>query len=343
MVSPWIAKRRCFTVCAAIAPKKKVILKGHSMKKFVLLLVLLLTLSAFSSCGEDKEEGELKIVCSVFPLYDWTREIVGESDALSLELLVDSGTDMHSYQASVGDIITLTECDLFIYVGGASDAWAEEALRSHENPNRVELRLLDYIECEDLSCHSGEGHDHTHEAEGYDEHIWLSLRNAARVSAVIADAIASLDPLNASLYLENSTTYIDNLNALDAFYAEAFQACAQRVLLFADRFPFVYLTRDYEILCFAAFSGCSSESEASAATVRTLAVQLDEYGLSSVLILEDSSDSIADAVIAASKSENVSVLSVDSMQSVSEADIRGGVRYLTVMEKNLALFLEAMQ
>ena len=314
------------------------------MKKFLLCLVFLLLLSfSLCACADAEDDGKTDILCSVFPLYDWTREIVGEDDTLSLELLLENGVDMHSYQPSVQDIVKISECDVFIYVGGASDAWIEEVLREHRNPDRTVLRLIDYIDCEDNACHDGLDHSHHHEAEGYDEHIWLSLRNAARLSGVIADALCARLPEKATLYKANAQAYIARINALDETYAEAFGALSQRVLLFADRFPFVYLSRDYGITSFAAFSGCSAESEASAATVRTLSEKLNEYSLHTVLVLEDSADSIAASVISAAKRDDVAVRSLDSMQSISHKDIAGGVRYLSLMEKNLATMLQAMQ
>ncbi len=312
------------------------------MKKFLLCLILFLSLS-LCACAEKQDDGETDVLCSVFPLYDWTQEIVGESELLSLDLLVENGVDMHSYQPSVQDIVKISECDVLIYVGGVSDAWIEEVLREHPDPDRTVLRLIDYIECEDNTCHDGLDHSHHHEAEGYDEHIWLSLQNAARLVDVIADALGARIGENAPLYEANAQAYIAQINALDAHYAESFGALSQKVLLFADRFPFVYLSRDYGITCFAAFSGCSAESEASTATVRALAEKLNEYALCSVLVLEDSADSIAAAVIGAADRRDVTVLSVDSMQSISRTDVDSGVRYLSVMEKNLSLFLQAMQ
>lgn len=313
------------------------------MKKILLCLLFLLSLSFLCACTEKEDDGKINIVCSVFPEYDWTREIVGEADSVTLDLLVENGVDMHSYQPSVSDLVKMAECDLFIYVGGVSDAWAEEALKNNPNPNRRVLRLLDYVSCEDHTCADGLDHSHHHEAEGYDEHIWLSLPNAAKLTRVIADALEALDGEHAPLYEANAKAYINRIEALHKTYEKAFSALPLKVLLFADRYPFVYLSRDYGITVYAAFSGCSAESEASAATVRTLAEKVDEYGLRALLILEDSSDSIAESVLSASKKKDAAVLTVNSMQSISRADIEAGVRYFSIMEENLSVFLQAMQ
>ena len=312
------------------------------MKKVLFLLLLLLSLSLFTSCKEARDDGKIKVVCSIFPLYDWAQEVVGDSDAVSLDLLVKNGTDMHSYQGSVQDIVAIDECDVFIYVGGESDEWVEEALQNHADPNRVVLRLIDYVECTDTSCHSVIEHSHTHEHEAYDEHIWLSLKNAVRATDLIADVLMALDTEHAAAYAENAEAYTARLNALDEAYAAAFASASQKILLFADRFPFAYLAKDYEIECVAAFSGCSAESGASITTVKELAALVREHSLSAVLVLEDSADSIAEGVIDASGVKNVRILAVNSMQSIDARALASGVSYASVMEKNLEIFRECL-
>lgn len=316
------------------------------MKKMLialLLFTLLLLLVLMSACSHQRtDDCTLRIVCTSFSEYDWTRNILGERIAdVELSLLTDNGADMHSYQATADDIIKVSECDLLITVGGESDKWLDDALKNSRNQNQRVIRLLDLVAACDDSCETE--HEHEHEHEGQDEHIWLSLKNAMLLCAEIANALSQLDLDNSALYEENAAAYIAKLEALDARYEATASAASKKVLLFADRFPFTYMAEDYGLTCIAAFSGCTADSEASASTVKRLASAIDTHGLTSVLVLEKSSTDIARTVILQTESKNQHILTLNSIQSVTRGEIERGANYLQMMEKNLSVIAEALE
>ena len=310
------------------------------MKRYLALLVALLLLAGLlCGCGNAPSSSDgLKIVTTIFPIYDWVMQILGDksSDA-EVKMLLDSGVDLHSYQPTADDIIRISNCDLFIYVGGESDEWVEAALDSSSNKNMVVINLIDVLGDAVRAEETVEGlqtaAEDPDETE-VDEHIWLSLRNAQVCCAEIARVLNDIDPDNAPVYSSNVNGFMDELKALDGEYTAAVEAAKGKTLLFADRFPFRYLTEDYGLTYYAAFSGCSAESEASFETLTFLASKLRECVLSDVIILEGSDSSIAESVITAS-GVGAGLLTMDSMQSVTAKDVENGVSYLCIMEKNL--------
>lgn len=315
-----------------------------------LLLTVLLLAALLSACGapESGEEGKLRIVATVFPEYDWVRSVLGEREReTELTLLLDNGVDLHSYQPTAADIIRLSECDLFLCVGGESDEWVEDALKEATNENMVVLNLMDVLGSavrEEEVKEGMEAEPECGEEDGieYDEHVWLSLRNAAVIVGAIRDALIGLDAEHAEEYSANAAAYLEELDALDGRYRAAVEAAPCRTLLFGDRFPFRYLTDDYGLDYYAAFVGCSAESEASFETVTFLADKLDELDLTAVLTLEGSDGKLAETVVAASAGKSARILTVDSMQSTTAEDIRSGATYLSIMEMNLGVFADAL-
>ena len=197
----------------------------------------------------------------------------------------------------------------------------------------------------ELAGHGGHEHDHEHEhehEEEIDEHVWLSLRNAGKLVQVIADSLAEIDAANAGTYLANSAAYLEKLAALDAEYQKAVDSASIKTLLFGDRFPFRYLVDDYGLNYYAAFSGCSAESEASFQTIVFLAQKVDELGLHAVMTLENSLSRIAETVVSTSQAKDAKILSMDSMQSTTSNDVEAGVTYLSVMESNLQILKDAL-
>ena len=321
------------------------------MKKYVsLLLVLTLLSGLFSSCtaGGDKSEGKLRVVTTIFPVYDWCREILGDrAGKAELTMLLDSGVDLHSYQPTAADMVEISSCDVFIYVGGESDGWVDDALQAAVNPDRIVVNLLESLgdSAKEEEIVEGMEAEEEGEEEGpeYDEHVWLSLRNAAALTEVIADAISDANPDHASSYRQNASAYSEKLNALDTRYAEAVAAGSRRTVLFGDRFPFRYLTDDYGLSYYAAFVGCSAETEASFETIVFLSGKTDELGLSSILTIESSDGSIARTIRDNTAAKDQQILILDSMQSMTAEDVKNGVTYLSVMETNLAVLAEALK
>ena len=320
------------------------------MKKRMLcaLLAAVLTLSLLAGCSAPgKADGKLSIVTTIFPEYDWVMQILGGQAAdADVTMLLGNGADLHSYQPTAQDIITIASCDVFIYVGGASDKWVDDALQERVNPDMIVLNLMDVLgasvkEEEVVDGMQPEAED---EAEGpeYDEHIWLSLKNAGVLVRAIAEAIAEADAAHADAYLANAGAYCEQLAALDQEYAEAVAAAAQRTILVPDRFPYRYLTDDYDLDYYAAFAGCSAETEASFETIIFLAGKLDELGLPAVLQIESADGSIARTVVESTQSRDQQILTMDSMQSTTAKDVADGENYLSIMEKNLDVLKAAL-
>lgn len=341
------------------------------MKKIIAAATALLVAAGmFTGCGASEKptaQGDkLKIVTTIFPEYDWTREILGDqSERAEVTMLLDNGVDLHSYQPTADDLIKIAECDLFIYVGGESDGWVESALASTSNPDRAVINLIDtlgdsvkleeVVEGMQETEHDHEkDEEHAHDADEEhtdadeqeaetDEHVWLSLRNAQAVCQKIAEKLGELDPEHEQAYTDNALAYIDKLVALDAKYQAAVDAANKKTLVFGDRFPFRYLTEDYGLNYYAAFVGCSAETEASFETIRFLAEKTDALGLSHVLTIENPNHKIAETVVANTSGKNQQVLSMDSMQSVTSKDVAAGATYLSIMEHNLEVLTQALQ
>ena len=328
------------------------------MKKFIaaVLALLLLTVSALP-CAALAENKKNSVVAAIFPIYDWVREIAGENiSGIDLTLLLDSGADLHNFQPTAADILKVSSSDLFIFVGGESDEWVEDVLAAAANAGlrtvnlmealgdmAKEEELVEGMEHEHEHEDEDEDHDHHgHEEAEMDEHVWLSLRNAQALCRVIADALSEIDPDSAALYRANAAAYLEKLDALDGAYAAAVDAAAFDTLLFGDRFPFRYLADDYDLTYYAAFSGCSAESEASFQTIVFLAGKMDELGLPAVLTIEHPKARIAETVVQATKARNQKILALDSMQSITAQDVKAGVTYLSIMENNLEVLKEAL-
>jgi len=505
------------------------------MKKMIpLFLVLTMAVGLLAGCGKKNaaEKGEsdsnkLSVVTTIFPEYDWVKEILGDkAGSTDLTMLLSSGVDLHSYQPTADDIVKISDCDLFVYVGGESDGWVESVLKNADNKNVKVINLLNvlgdsvkteetvegmqetehahdhskevstfedhevqdrslsdwagswqsaypfaldgtlddafaamaeegemtadeyktyyqngyktditnigiegdhiaftyedgkkvgsdykyigyyiqnwstgtkaamyrfeavdrtsgapiYIEFndhmiesaapehfhirmsnesfdaivdpekswptffpadmtgEDL-CEHMEGHGHEEEA---DEHVWLSLKNAKTLVDAISNALQELDPDNKDAYAANAAAYIEKLSALDGAYQSAVDGAARKTVLFGDRFPFRYLVDDYGLRYYAAFAGCSAESEASFETVSFLAKKVDELKLPCVLTIEGKSHKIAETIVENTAEKNQKILTMDSMQSMTSEDVANGTTYLSVMEQNLSMLKEAL-
>ena len=506
------------------------------MKKIIaLVLVLALAVSLLAACGQEntigeanaaasQDDGKLRIVTTIFPEYDWVREILGDqADRADLTMLLDNGVDLHSYQPTADDIAKIADCDLFLYIGGESDEWVDDALKESTNPNQKVINLMEVLggttKTEEAmpGMQAEEGHNHgyshfadsdvqdrtlsdwtgdwqsvypyledgtldqvmerkaengdktaeeyrsyyetgyktdvekividgnantmefvkngvsskaiyqykgyqiydyesgnrgvryffeatggdsgapkyvqfsdhgiapgkaehfhiyagnggfdalseemenwptyypsdmtgdeitedmlEHEEKEYDEHVWLSLRNAETLCTAITNALGELDPDHKDVYTANASTYLQKLDQLDQSYQQTVDAAARNTLLFGDRFPFRYLVDDYGLTYYAAFAGCSAESEASFETVSFLAKKVDELALPCVLTIEGTQHKIAETIVQNTKKKDQKVLTMDSMQATTSDDVKAGTTYLSVMEKNLGVLKEAL-
>lgn len=330
------------------------------MKKLISILVALtLFAGVLTGCGTIGNSGDkLSIVTTIFPEYDWVKQILGEqSENADITLLLDNGVDLHNYQPTADDIVTIADCDMFIYVGGHSDDWVEDVLAQAKNEDMVVINLFEVLgdavkeeELVDGMEHEHEDEDHEHEDEEEhehihenDEHVWLSLRNAEIACNAICEKLCDLDPDNAEAYTANTESYCQKLSDLDVQYKSAVDTASVKTLLFGDRFPFRYLLDDYGIEYYAAFSGCSAESEASFETIAFLAGKVDELGLSSVIKLKGSDGSIAQTIVDTSSAKNADILTMDSMQTTTTQDADNGTTYLAIMESNLQVLIDALK
>ena len=335
------------------------------MKKFLAVIAAVLSVAIIlvactnsksnnnSTTKNNDDKSKISIVTTIFPEYDWVKQILGENQAnVDLTMLLDNGVDLHSYQPSADDMVKMSKCDLFIYVGGESDAWVDDALKSAQNKNMKVINLLNVLgnsvkeeeQVEGMQAEEEEEEKEGGEEEGpeYDEHVWLSLKNAKTLCSSIADALCEIDSKNADVYKKNLVEYTKNLDALDKEYQQVVNSAKYDTLVFGDRFPFRYMVDDYSLKYYAAFVGCSAETEASFETIKFLANKVDELGVTTVLTIEDPKHKIAQTVVENTKEKNQKILALNSMQSVTSDDVKNGETYLNVMQSNLDVLKQAL-
>jgi len=307
------------------------------MKRLLCLtLALLYVALCLPACeAGQKEEGRLSVVTASFPLYDFARRLVGDRGEVTL--LLKPGEETHTYEPTAKDILAIRRCDLFLYVGGESDAWVKKLLGGDGGSVNA-LALLDVVEPLE------EEHDHDHEAGNhtvtYDEHIWTSPVNAMRMVEAISDALADVDPEGKGSYDGAEIAYLAELEALDADIRTLVEGASRRVLLFGDRFPFLYFAQEYGLSHYAAFSGCSDESEVSAATVAFLIDKVKAEKIPVVFTFELSSGRIADSICSATGAQK---RMLHSVSNVSSDEFGAGATYLSLMRQNLAALAEALR
>lgn len=350
--------------------------KASAAKAVALAVILMLTAASLSACGGSPgssgasgssshgsgKGGRLKVVTTSFAAWDWTRQVLGDrADDAQVTYLLDNGVDMHSYQPDAEDIGKILDADLFIYVGGTSDIWVKDVLKSADDPPEA-IDLMETLgsgvkleeRVQGMEEEPGEeaGHEHGDEHEGedghshsdleYDEHVWMSPANAILFTRAIQEKLSSIDPDHAGEYGDNAASYISRLEELQRDYQEAVDGSRHKTIVVADRFPFRYLTDEFGIKYYAAFAGCSAESEASFDTVIFLAGKVSELDVPMVLRTETGTDDLPDTIIEASGRKNVSVGVLDSMQSVRSSQMENGVTYISIMRKDLKVIKRAL-
>ena len=305
--------------------------------------------------SNSEETKKLSIVTTIFPAYDWVKQIVGDNKNVEISFLIDKGVDLHSYQASAADIAKITDSDLFVYVGGESDDWAEDIIK--ENPNLNYINMVDSIGeaalaeelvegMQDEEEHDHEGKEHANEEgeheegeEEIDEHVWLSIKNAETIVSAIEAKLAEIDPDNKAEYEKNANDYLAKLDELDKEYKDTLSSIQNKTIIVGDRFPFRYLVNEYGIKYYAAFTGCDAGSEASFETVKFLANKMDELNMSDIFIIDGSKGDLAKTIVDNTKDKNAKVLVLDSMQSTKSSD---NASYLDIMKKNLEVLKEVL-
>ena len=314
-----------------------------------IFIFLTSVLTIFPACNS-ADSTKIKVVCTIFPEYDWVREITISNEERFELTLLGNGADMHNYQATVSDLAKISTADLFIYVGGESDEWVEKALANPQNKSRKEINLLSLLGNKALEEEEKEGMAEETEPDAEpetDEHVWLSIRNAQMFVSEIANTLGEIDSSKKQLYQTNATNYNKKLNTLDGWFAKEVQSKQTSLaenekitLLFGDRFPFRYLTNDYGLDYYAAFKGCSAESEVTVAKVPFLAEKVDELNIKIILKIETSTDSVAKAIKNNTTNKNQEILTLNSMQNTTLAENQ---TYFSIMVENFIILTQAIQ
>ena len=324
------------------------------MKK--LLTILISCSLLLSGCGctvQPKDSSRMQIVATVFPAYDFARAAAG--DLAEVTLLLPPGAESHSYEPTPADILAVRDCDLFIYLGGESDAWVDTILDSVE-PTGAVMKMVDCVELleeeevEGMQSLPGHDHDHEehedHEEHGdhglgrvaeYDEHVWTSPRNAADITLAVGERLAQLDGEHAEVYRKNAAAYEESLRQLDGEFRTFFESLPDRTMVFGDRFPLRYFAEEYGLDYYAAFPGCSTQTEPSAATIAFLTDKVKAEQISAVWYIEFSNHLVADSIAEATGTKTAMF---HTCHNVSKAELEGGATYVSLMERNLETLRE---
>ncbi len=317
------------------------------MKK-IGFLPFLLTAALLTACGAPApapEDGRLKIVATVFPAYDFARAASG--GLADVELLLPPGAESHSYEPTPADILAVQDCDLFLYLGGESDAWVDTILDSVDRSGET-LRMIDCVDLleeetvEGMQAEPGHSHEEDHGPGGVteiDEHVWTSPRNAAAITRAIGERMADLDGENGEAYTANAEAYAARIDALDRSFAAFFDGLADKTLLFGDRFPLRYFAEEYGLTYYAAFPGCSTQTEPSAATIAFLLDTVEREHISTVFYIEFSNHLVADAIAEAAGARTARF---HTCHNVSPDELAAGATYVSLMEENLKTLRSAL-
>lgn len=312
------------------------------MKKLLsLCLILAVLLASITGCVEKNETktGKLSIVSTIFPAYDFAKQISKEK--ADVTMLLPPGAESHSYEPSAQDIIKIQNCDLFIYVGGESDAWVDDILSSLDHPIKT-VKMMDcvktvteeHVEGMEAEQEEGEG------TKEYDEHVWTSPKNAIKITQAIGESLSKMDGENKEFYEKNTINYVKQLNQLDADFTNFFKTVQNKTIIFGDRYPLRYFSDTYGLTYYAAFPGCSTETEPSAATIAFLIDKVKKEKISTVFYIEFSNHRVADNIAEATGAKSAMF---HTCHNVSKADLEQGATYLSLMQQNLTVLKEAMK
>ncbi len=314
------------------------------MKKTNLITVFVLIIAFFvSGCvKETAKTDKISVVCTNFAVYDWVNNIIDETD-FQVTLLSGSG-DVHSFQPTAKDITRISTCDLFIYVGGESDAWAEKFVNDNDINN---LKLSELLKA-DLLCDDENHHEHEHKGEEpFDEHFWMSLKLAQKAVDGICEKLIELatdnDAVQTEVYEKNKENFKALLKNLDNEYKMAVDNSKDKTIVVADRFPFLYMTKDYGISYVAAFSGCSTDQDASFEVIAKITQTVEELEKKAVVVLEKSNSSVAKTVKENSKNRDIDIVVMNSCQIIDKMQIEAGVGYIEIMKENLEALKKALE
>lgn len=311
------------------------------MKKICtfVICIALIAVSLVGCAGNDQTQptsgGKLSIVTTIFPPYDFARAVAG--DLADVTMLIDPGAEVHSYDPAPDDMIAIQNCDVFIYIGGENEAWVDTVLGSIDTSNKTILRMMDYVSPVEEETVEGmqaaaEGSEGENEAE-YDEHIWTSPKNAILMIDAIAEALGGIDSTNKDTYAENAQSYTAQIAQVDAQIQAIVDKASNKLIIVADRFPFRYMVEEFGLDYYAAFSGCSSESDVSAGTLAFLIDKVKETGIQYVYYIEFSNQQVAKAVC---EQTGAQMLQLHSCHNVTRDQFNANITYLSLMQGNAA-------
>lgn len=333
-------------------------LKPTLTKVLTLSLIIVLTMSSFAACGSknkaEKRDGKLKVVATIFPVYDFLRQVGG--DKIDLQMLLTPGAESHTFEPTPKDMMSVKDSDLFVYVGGDSDSWVENILDGVDDKKVHTLTLMDCVKTVPEETVEGmeEEHDHDHDKDKdhdedkdhdhdedveMDEHVWTSPANAIEIVKKLTAELSELDPDNKDYYKSNADEYIGKLTTLDKEFKEIVKNGKRKEIIFGDRFPFRYFVDHYGLTYYAAFPGCSTDTEASASTIAFLIDKVKKDNIPVVFHIELSNEKMADSIAEATGAKK---LQLNAVHNVSKEDFENGATYLSLMEENLKSLKEAL-
>lgn len=299
------------------------------MKKVIILISVLLLALAATAAAEEK----LNVVATDFPCYDFVRQVAG--DRADVTLLIHPGVEVHFYEPSPADILAISDADLFVYIGGEGDAWADSLLDGFDDDAPETLRMMDAV----APIEEEGEEEHAHDGPEYDEHIWTSPKNASLMVAAAAAALRAIDPDNADAYEANAQDYIAQIDAIDADIQAIVDGAARRTLVFADRFPFLYLVRAYGLDYVAAFPSCTADTEPTPQTILSLIQAVEADGSPVVYTIEMSTQAVARTV---AEETGAAILTLHSAQTVTQDEFDAGETYVSLMRKNIEALREGL-
>ena len=315
------------------------------MPKKILILFLAAAVLFLSSCGGEKAaepDGKTSIVCTVFPAYDFARSVIGNSGEFDLKLLLKPGSEVHSFEPTPQDIINIKNCDIFIYNGGESDEWAKNILESIDTKDMKIIAMMDCVETVEEETVEGMQKEKEDEEPQYDEHVWTSPVNASKIARAISESIIETAEKNGNdtgLYKQNTEEYLAKLSELDQSFREIISNSKRKTIVFGDRFPFRYFAEEYGLDYYAAFPGCSAETEADAKTVAFLIDKVNTEKIPVVFYPELSNQKVALTIC---ESTNAEPRQLNSCHNLTVDEFEGGADYLSLMKENLAAIEAAL-
>ena len=337
-------------ISAALFLSKERFRMGTYMKKLnrvIFLLAAAFFATGLSACGQEKESSakasdKVSVVTTIFPEYDFMRQIAG--DKIELKMLVTPGAETHSFEPTPQDIKEVNEADMFVYVGGDSDGWVDSILDSVDTDNMQVVTLMDCVDLVEEEVIDGmtpeeeEAKAAGEEAE-YDEHVWTSPKNAKMIVQKLCDNLCAIDPKNKETYQKNTAEYQKKLAALDQEFLTAVDQAERKEIVVGDRFPFRYFADAYGLTYYAAFPGCSTDTEPSASTIAFLTDKVKEDKIPVVFHIELSNSKVCDSICEATGAKSELL---NAVHNISKEDFESGVTYLDLMEHNVEVLKEAL-